>query len=610
MNEVIHGASTSFDMIGLDLIAPSLTNPRKHFDEVKLQDLAESIRTSGVHQPILVRPLPGERLEDTRATAKAQGAELPIYEIVAGERRFRASRMAKAGSIPAMIRVLDDAQVLEIQIVENLQRDDLTDLEEAEGYQCLCDATGIDKSEIGSRIGRSRSYVYARLKLLDLCSEAKDALRAGHLDSSKAVLIARIPDHKLQIKALKEFTEKNHLNEDRLSYRGAVEWIRNNVMLKLADARFKISDASLLAEAGSCDGCQKRTDANPDLFNDLDSQAICIDPKCFHQKEDAHTANLIEQQRKKGFEVIDGKEAKEVMPSPYLSNLAGYTSIDTKLLDDDGDSSNETSLRDSLTKEERKSIKVLVNPYTSELVHVIPKELAKQIEKRVFGEQKKDAKPRAIQIRDLEIDIEKKWRMYAIQELKPRIPELNAFSEPMLRLMLTFVLMQWSSYDSIDFGMVLGDFCPADPRDDEQLKQAVRMIDGYQLGHMICLALAIDSVSPERIFEGNSWSVNKSAPFIEVLAESLKVDLEPIKKMAKDELAPEVKSKKSEKSASAKRPAARGEANAKNADAKKTAAQSAAKGAFQKVAKAKKISAKEAQDGIAKALQKTEEVAQ
>ena len=77
MNEVIHGADTSFDMIGLDLIAPSLTNPRKHFDEVKLHDLAESIKTSGVHQPILVRPLPGSRLEDTRAIAKAQGAALP-----------------------------------------------------------------------------------------------------------------------------------------------------------------------------------------------------------------------------------------------------------------------------------------------------------------------------------------------------------------------------------------------------------------------------------------------------------------------------------------------------------------------------------------------------
>lgn len=608
MNEVIHGASTSFDMIGLDLIAPSLTNPRKHFDEAKLKDLAESIKASGVHQPILVRPLPGSRIEDTRATAKAQGAELPIYELVAGERRFRASKLAKVGAIPAMIRALDDAQVLEIQIVENLQRDDLTDLEEAEGYQSLCDATGIDKSEIGIRIGRSRSYVYARLKLLDLCPEAKDALRAGHLDSSKAVLIARIPDHKLQIKALKEFTEKNHLNEDRLSYRGAVEWIRNNVMLKLSDARFKVSDASLLADVGSCEGCQKRTDANPDLFNDMDSPGICIDPKCFHQKEDAHTAKLIEQQRKKGFEVIEGKEAKEIMPHQYSSHLVGYTSIDEKLEDDDTGSS--TSLRDSLTKDEKKSIKVLVNPYTSELVHVVPKELAKQVEQRVFGDSQRDKKQKSRDTRDLERDFEKKWRMGAIIELKPRIASLGAFTEGMLRRLLLFVLSQWSSFDRIDHAMVLGDFCPEDPNDDEQLKQAVQMIEATDLGHMVLLAMAIDDIVPAVTWLKGERIVSKSAPFIEELATTLGVDLGPIKKSAKDELKEDAKPKKSEKSPIPKRPAARGEAKAENADAKKPAAQGVNKGASQKSPKAKKITAKEAQAGIAEALQKTEEAAQ
>lgn len=605
MNEVIHGASTSFDMIGLDLIAPSLTNPRKHFDEAKLQDLAESIKASGVHQPILVRPLPGGRLEDTRATAKAQGAELPVYEIVAGERRFRASKMAKAGAIPAMIRALDDAQVLEIQIVENLQRDDLTDLEEAEGYQSLCEATGIDKSEIGTRIGRSRSYVYARLKLLDLCPEAKDALRSGHLDSSKAVLIARIPDHKLQIKALKNFTEKNHLNEDRLSYRGAVEWVRNNVMLKLSDARFKVSDASLLADVGSCEGCQKRTDANPDLFNDMSSAAICIDPMCFHRKEDAHIVRVIEQQRKKGFEVIEGKEAREAMPNQWSPNhLVGYASVDEKLFDIGEDENSGTSLRESLTKDEKKSIKVLVNPYTSKLVHVIPKELAKQVEQRVFGDSAHDKKKKSRGTQDLERDLEKKWRMYAVLDLKPRIATLSTFTEGMLRRLLLFVLSQWSSYERADHAMVLGDFCPEDPNDDEQLKQAVQMIEATDLGHMVLLAMAIDDVTPTVTWSKEGRIVSKSAPFIEELAAAVGVDLDPIKKRAKDELKEDAKPKKSEKSPTPKPPAARGEAKAKDA------AQSANKGVSQKVAKPKKTNAKEAQAQIAEALQKAEEAAQ
>jgi len=138
--------SEQFAQIGLGAITPSLTNPRKNFNQVKLQELADSIKASGVHQPILVRFLPGHRTPDTDRNV--------VYELVAGERRYRASQMAGLETIPAMIRPLTDAQVLEIQIVENLLRDDLTELEEAEGYGALMDGVNQHGRSSDNHLGR------------------------------------------------------------------------------------------------------------------------------------------------------------------------------------------------------------------------------------------------------------------------------------------------------------------------------------------------------------------------------------------------------------------------------------------------------------------------
>jgi ParB/RepB/Spo0J family partition protein len=112
---------TTFDTPRLDAIAPSLTNPRKTFDPARLDELTASIKASGVHQPVLLRPLPPDRLEDT-----AHLSPRPEFELVAGERRWRASKAAGLDTIPAMVRAMTDEEVLEIQVVENLQRDDLT----------------------------------------------------------------------------------------------------------------------------------------------------------------------------------------------------------------------------------------------------------------------------------------------------------------------------------------------------------------------------------------------------------------------------------------------------------------------------------------------------
>jgi ParB/RepB/Spo0J family partition protein len=367
-----------FASIELTLIACSLTNPRKSFDQVKLAELANSIRTSGVHQPVLVRPLPGSRLQDT-FDIHAAGGRLkvrPTYELVCGERRYRASALAEVATIPAMIRDLTDEQVLEIQLVENLQRDDLAELEEAEGYDALMQHSGINADAVGAKIGKSRSYVYARLKLLDLSVECKQAMRDGKIDASRALLIARIPDGKLQLKAL-DYATKAEYNGEMPSVRSLQSWLKANVMLKLEHAKFKITDARLVESAGSCTVCPKRTGANPDLFADVDGADICTDPECFHDKEAAHRASLVKMAQAKGMRMVEGQEAKE-MCNPWDTIPGGYSTLGQVRKDLAADGQEPDTLRHLLGKDAPNAI-LFEHPRTKELMELVPTEEAEAV---------------------------------------------------------------------------------------------------------------------------------------------------------------------------------------------------------------------------------------
>ena len=166
--------------IPLSRIQESKTNPRRQFDETKLAELAANIRQHGVLQPVLVRPLPG--------------GESDTYELVAGARRFRASKLAKRESIPASIRELTDTQCLELQLIENLQRADVHELDEARGYATLMqlqpDTYNVET--LAEKIGRSEKYVYARLRLMQLIEEAQEAFYIGRLTVAHAFEIARL----------------------------------------------------------------------------------------------------------------------------------------------------------------------------------------------------------------------------------------------------------------------------------------------------------------------------------------------------------------------------------------------------------------------------------
>ena len=292
-----------------------------------------SIKASGVHQPILVRPLPGSRLEETsHITRGGKPLARATHELVCGERRHRASLMAGVATIPVMVRELTDDQVLEIQIVENLQRDDLTELEEADGYDQLMQQSKLNADQVGAKIGKSRTYVYNRLKLLNLATEGRSALREGKIDHSVALLVARIPDGKQQAKFLLEVLKgRGYHNSEPLSYRQAQELAQNTYMLKLSDARFTITVADLVPGVGSCKDCSKRTGADPDLFSDVKSADVCTDPPCFHKKQEAAAKLMVKEAEAKGQTVIAGREAEELRVGyGNQARFKGYKRLDSK----------------------------------------------------------------------------------------------------------------------------------------------------------------------------------------------------------------------------------------------------------------------------------------
>ena len=180
--------------VKLSLIRPNPYQPRRTFDQKALRELASSIQESGVIQPIILRqPDP----------------KLKRYELIAGERRFRASKLAKQTTIPAIIRTMSDEKMMEVAVLENLQREDLTPLEEAQAYQTLMDKLSLTQAQVAERLGKSRPYIANYLRLLGLPNEIKELVSAGKLSMGQARTLLGLKDRKQLVKLAKQAVEKN-----------------------------------------------------------------------------------------------------------------------------------------------------------------------------------------------------------------------------------------------------------------------------------------------------------------------------------------------------------------------------------------------------------------
>ena len=253
--------------IPIGKIKPDPKQPRKTFDEKQLQQLSDSVKEFGVLQPITVRK---------------SGKD---FIIVMGERRFRASKIAHKKTIPSIIRTYENDEVLEVQIIENLQRKDIEPTEEAEAIVYLSDK--YSPSEIAKRLGRTDNFIRQRLKLAGLIDGFKHFVRSGEMTISLGVGVALFEpeEQQMMLETMGEEFNTHQINR-----------MINNRTYDLEKAPFDVADKTLVAKAGSCVECPFNAANQGNLFGE--GKMVCTKSACFETKKTKSFLNLIEKSKK------------------------------------------------------------------------------------------------------------------------------------------------------------------------------------------------------------------------------------------------------------------------------------------------------------------------
>lgn len=285
---------TDLRQIPLDQIAESAKNPRTRFRD--LDELADSIREQGVLQPISVRAIP-------------QGDERPAgrffpFELVFGARRLRASRMAGKATIPAVVLELDEAQAADARAAENNQREDVTPLEEAVAFGEMR-AHGRTVDDIACRLGRSSSYVTARLRLLDLVPDLRTLLDDEKIGMGSALLLAQLPAA-LQGEAAESIARSRARRRDGAWSSSEVATLLRRATRQVSLAVWQLDDDSL--PGGACSTCPKRTGTQRALLVEMEDD-VCLDGECWETK----TAATFARAHEKGEVVLEGPTLDRAM---------------------------------------------------------------------------------------------------------------------------------------------------------------------------------------------------------------------------------------------------------------------------------------------------------
>ena len=300
---------------------PSNTNPRKTFDENELKDLAESIKDKGILSPITVR----DRVIGANGALGSRAGVCDGYEIVCGERRFRAAKLAGLTTVPCIVRELSNQQVIEIQVIENMQRSDLSPLEEARGYQVLHEKHKYSWDDLALKIGKSKNYIYTRLRLLNLPKKIQDAIIADKFKLSWAEQLLRVPDEEKLIEIYDDLDGYNDFDD--------LKQMVEETLLDLKTAPFntkKTNDKGI----GACVDCTQRTGSQPDLFGNFKKHDYCQDKKCWDAKKAAHEKAIIEAYKSEGKSVVVGEKAKKLIESVRYSG--SMAEIDEKCTEVNG----------------------------------------------------------------------------------------------------------------------------------------------------------------------------------------------------------------------------------------------------------------------------------
>jgi ParB/RepB/Spo0J family partition protein len=362
--------------ISLNDLHESPFNPRKHYDDKALQELADTMRPphGRVLQPVVVRLLPA-----SLRPLPADADTFNDYELVFGHRRARAARLAGLSTVPAIVRSMSDEDVQRAQIIENLARADVHAIEEAEGFHALMQQHGITADQLVTDTGKSRSYIYGRLKLLQAVPQVREACLRGDFGSETALLIARLRDPKLQQRALTALKGKGISLTDggTKSYRAARELLARMFTLDLDSAIFDTASADLYPSAGACTSCPKLSGQAAE-FEDIGKVGIqnswgetakpqpnrCTDPTCWDEKHNAHLKLQAHTLRTQGKTVVDGAKARQAL-SAYGEVKGAYVALDAKL---------KAALKRANTSTDLTKAEVLIqDPRTGKTVAAVPR---------------------------------------------------------------------------------------------------------------------------------------------------------------------------------------------------------------------------------------------
>lgn len=275
--------------IKLEDLKVSELNPRKFIDKDKIDELAESIKEVGIINPITVRKV---------------GLH---YEIVCGERRFQASKVALKDTIPAIIKVIDDKNVIEIQIIENLQREDMDPIDEAEGFKAAIEKFGYTQADLASKVGKSLSTIKDRLRLLGLSAEIKNAISKCIIVAGHGVVLSRINDKEERAELF------NEIKYEKMSVRVAEN------SLNYLGADFE----NVAFDKRECKTCEYNGNMQGKLFDsDTHLKGKCLNTLCFIKKVNEATKSQIKTLKKEGTTVVTSAEYK-VRGEAFQGNWRG-----------------------------------------------------------------------------------------------------------------------------------------------------------------------------------------------------------------------------------------------------------------------------------------------
>lgn len=293
-------------------------NHRRTFNQTKLAELAESIKQVGILQPIVVRELPSEQ-QDIWVR----------YEIVAGHRRYRAAQLADLAEVPVVVSTMNEEQARIAQLTENVQREDVSPIEEANGYRALMDNHGMTVDDLKEKTGKSRSHIYNTLSLTKLGGPAAGLVADGTIGREIGVLIARLPES-LQQRGIDLVTIQVDNKTTALSYRQAKKALAERLYISIKAAPFDTTCDQLAKMVGACTACPKLSQNDAGLAAELDPD-VCTDPECYRGKTKAYLVNLSLAHKAAGGHVVAPEEEAEILAHPNADWFMGHRDVNDQI---------------------------------------------------------------------------------------------------------------------------------------------------------------------------------------------------------------------------------------------------------------------------------------